>query len=124
MVPRLSFSTAEFTFQTAHDGVGRVQAARSATSGCGTVCNFIDLVVVPAGCSVGWHRHGPDDEELYIIIDGHGSMSVDDQRFVVAAGDVVINRPGGAHGLENTGAQPLRMVVVDVATHAARQEDA
>jgi mannose-6-phosphate isomerase-like protein (cupin superfamily) len=42
-------------------------------------------------------------------------MTVDGTPLVVRPGDVIVNRPGGTHGLRNTGVDPLRLVVVDVA---------
>ena len=45
-------------------------------------------------------------------------MTVDDRSFGVGPGDVIVNRPGGTHGLVNDGAGPLRLVVVDVAVSA------
>jgi mannose-6-phosphate isomerase-like protein (cupin superfamily) len=42
-------------------------------------------------------------------------MLVDGVIHKVATGDVVVNRPGGSHGLENTGESPLRLVVIDIA---------
>lgn len=61
----------------------------------------------------GLHTHGLDDEELYVIVAGTGTMTVDDLQFEVGPGDVVINRPGGAHGLANTSRHNLRIVVID-----------
>ena len=59
------------------------------------------------------HRHG-DQEETYVIVDGSGTMVVDGTRLEVGHGDVIVNRAGGSHGLENTGTEPLRLVVLDV----------
>jgi len=36
------------------------------------------------------------------------------ETFAVRAGDLVRNPPGGEHGLENTGAAPLRLFVVEL----------
>jgi quercetin dioxygenase-like cupin family protein len=38
----------------------------------------------------------------------------------ICPGDVILNRPGGSHGLKNTGDQDLRIVVIEV---DVRKED-
>lgn len=109
-----TFADADFEALVAHDGEGRISAARVLARGGGGGAEFIDLVVVPPGCTIGEHAHGAD-EETYVIVDGSGTMTVDGTSLVVGPGDVVVNRAGGTHGLRNTGADPLRLVVVDVA---------
>jgi len=76
--------------------------------------NFVDYAVLPAGTSIGPHRHG-DDEELYLILEGRGQMQLDDEVFEVGPGHVIVNRRNGVHGLQNTGTEPLRILVVEVA---------
>jgi mannose-6-phosphate isomerase-like protein (cupin superfamily) len=114
-----TFGDAEFERIVAHGGEGTISAARVLAAGEGGGAEFIDLVVVPPGCTIGEHTHGPD-EETYVIVAGSGTMTVDGAQLAVGAGDVVVNRAGGTHGLRNTGAQPLRLVVVDVATVRGR----
>ncbi len=80
----------------------------------GTGINFVDLTIVPAGSDIGVHTHQADNEEIYIVISGHGVMAVDGEEFPVGPGHVIINRPGGTHALRNTGDTELRMVVVEV----------
>ena len=41
-------------------------------------------------------------------------MRVENEDVEVGPGDVIVNPPGGTHGLANTGVEPLRMVVLDV----------
>lgn len=38
----------------------------------------------------------------------------DGEAFPVRAGDLVVNRPGGEHGLENTGDVSLRLFVLEL----------
>jgi len=75
--------------------------------------NFVDYAVVPPGASIGLHAHG-DDEELYLVLAGEGLMRVDGHELRVRPGHVVLNRPGGRHGLVNDGTEPLRLFVVEV----------
>jgi mannose-6-phosphate isomerase-like protein (cupin superfamily) len=76
--------------------------------------DFIDLTTVPAGHSIGSHTHEPDDEEVYVVIDGRGLMQMDGREFEVGAGDVIVNRRGGTHGLTNIGQDDLRLVALNV----------
>lgn len=114
-----TFADASYEAVVAHDGQGKISAARVVAARAGGGAEFIDLVVVPPGCSIGEHTHGAD-EETYVIVDGSGTMTIDGTSLVVGPGDVVVNRAGGTHGLRNTGADPLRLVVVDVTVGGER----
>lgn len=105
-----TFEQAALAPVVAHGEQGAVLAARVLE---GAPLAFVDLVVVPVGAAIGRHEHGAD-EEVYVVVSGTGEMVVDGSRFGVGPGHVVVNRPGGTHELANTGAEPLRLVVVDV----------
>jgi uncharacterized cupin superfamily protein len=75
--------------------------------------NFVHDDILPPGVSIGNHRH-TDDEEYYYIVSGMGTMTLDQERFEVAPGDITAVYPGGEHGLENTGDEDLRIIVVSV----------
>jgi mannose-6-phosphate isomerase-like protein (cupin superfamily) len=113
-----SFGDASLLDEVAHEGVGRVRTARVLTASDGSNYRFVDLTEIPPGNSVGIHRHDHGDEEVYVIISGHGRMRVENDEVDVEPGDVIVNPPGGTHGLANTGSEPLRMVVLDVETRA------
>jgi mannose-6-phosphate isomerase-like protein (cupin superfamily) len=110
-----SFATEALATEVAHDGSGEIGTVRVLRDADGSHFSFIDLTEIPPGHSVGIHTHGPDDEEAYVIICGRGRMHVDGEEFEVGPGDVIVNTPGGTHGLANIGTEPLRMVVLDVA---------
>jgi len=78
--------------------------------------NFVHDDVLPSGVSIGAHRH-TGDEEYYYIVSGKGMMTLDDVRFEVAAGDITAVYPGGVHGLENTGSDDLRLIVISARIH-------
>jgi mannose-6-phosphate isomerase-like protein (cupin superfamily) len=75
--------------------------------------NFVDYAVLPPGSSIGLHTHG-ENEELYLILEGEGTMTLDSDEFPVRPGHVILNRPHGTHGLQNTGSVPLKLFVVEV----------
>jgi mannose-6-phosphate isomerase-like protein (cupin superfamily) len=99
----------------AHGGEGVIRFARVAEAGALTgACNFIDYAVLPPGASIGHHRHRHDEEELYLVLEGQGSMWRDGELFDVRSGDLVRNRAGGEHGLRNTGGGLLRLFVFEL----------
>ena len=117
-----TFAEAPFESGIAHQGDGQIASARVVADTAGGGAAWIDLVVVPPGCSIGEHRHG-DDEETYVIVDGSATMVVDGSEIQVGPGDVIVNRVGGTHGLRNTGESPLRLVVLDVALRVRERTD-
>jgi len=82
--------------------------------------SFVDYAVLPPGASIGLHRHGLD-EELYLVLEGTGTMQRDGHEFRVRPGSVIVNRPHGEHGLRNDGEVPLRLFVIEIAA-GAREE--
>jgi quercetin dioxygenase-like cupin family protein len=112
---RSSFEEAGLRSTEAHGPTHPILSARMLDRPGGDGCLFIDLSEIPPGGSVGMHTHGLGDEEIYVVIEGSGQATMDGERFAVGPGHVLINRPGGAHGLENDGQVPLRIVVIDVA---------
>jgi mannose-6-phosphate isomerase-like protein (cupin superfamily) len=74
---------------------------------------FLHDDVLDPGVSIGVHEH-TEDEEYYLILEGNGIMTLNEDRVEVGAGDVTAVFPGGRHGLENTGNAPLRIIVISV----------
>lgn len=67
--------------------------------------------LLPVGASVGQHRH-VETEEIYYLLEGRGRMSVGAETREVAAGDAVFIPRGAIHRLENTGDEPIRLLLV------------
>src|SRR5688500_1775899 len=67
--------------------------------------------VLPAGAAVGRHHH-LETEEVYYLLEGRGRMTVGAETREVAAGDAIFIPRGQTHTLENTGAEPLRLLLV------------
>ena len=79
-----------------------------------TDASFIDFVEIPPGASIGVHTHG-ENEEIYFIIEGSGSMRTNAEVQRVGRGDLVLNRRGWSHGLSNDSDAPLLVLVMEVA---------
>jgi mannose-6-phosphate isomerase-like protein (cupin superfamily) len=75
--------------------------------------DFIHDDILPPGVSIGKHKH-TDDEEYYYILSGNGLMTLDHEKFEVSGGDITAVYPGGEHGLENTGCEDMRIIVISV----------
>lgn len=54
-----------------------------------------------AGKSTRGHSH-PGQEEVYYFISGYGEMELDDQKFKVEGGDIVLIPDGAFHRVHNT----------------------
>jgi mannose-6-phosphate isomerase-like protein (cupin superfamily) len=78
-----------------------------------TNLQFVLLCILEPGSSIGYHQHG-ENEEVYVILEGSGVMRVNDEVREVIAGDVVLNKPGWSHGLENNGDVLLKVLVFEV----------
>ncbi|HVG22352.1 MAG TPA: cupin domain-containing protein [Blastocatellia bacterium] len=75
-----------------------------------TQCSLAEEVL-PPGRAVTPHYH-KQVEEIYYILSGSGVMTVGDERREVGAGDAVYVPRGHRHTLENTGAEPIRLLLV------------
>lgn len=100
--------------QVAHGGHGEISNVfLYGREDFDTPLRFIIHAEVPPGHSIGEHRHG-HDEEVYVILSGHGRMTVNGDEREVEPGDVLLNKPGWSHGLRNTSDEPLRILVFEV----------
>jgi uncharacterized cupin superfamily protein len=104
-----------------HGGLGTVACAEylGDYGKKGPGITFIHDDLLPPGASIGEHRH-EFDEEVYVILEGTGAMTVDGARHEVSGGDICLTRSGHSHSLVNTGKVPLRLVVVGVNLTANR----
>lgn len=75
-----------------------------------TRCSLAEEVL-PPGHAVTPHRHR-EIEEVYYILEGRGMMTVGDEQCEVAAGDAVYVPRGHRHTLANTGAEPIKLLLV------------
>lgn len=75
-----------------------------------TRCSLAEETLLP-GQSVTPHHHR-EIEEIYYILSGSGVMRVGDEKREVAAGDAVYVPRRSVHTLENTGAEPIKLLLV------------
>jgi mannose-6-phosphate isomerase-like protein (cupin superfamily) len=75
-----------------------------------TRCSLAEETLLP-GQAVTPHHHR-EIEEIYYVLSGRGVMSVGDEKREVAAGDAIYVPRGSRHTLENTGAEPIKLILV------------
>ncbi|MEK6300198.1 MAG: cupin domain-containing protein [Acidobacteriota bacterium] len=80
------------------------------TSSAITQCSLAEEIL-PPGHSVRPHHHRQTDE-IYYIVAGRGVMTVGAEQREVGPGDAVYIPPKHRHTLQNTGAEPMRIVLV------------
>lgn len=108
------FDQSLMTWHQSHEGKGKI-GVRTVWESMDFQTNigFLGHALLPPDTSVGYHRHDTI-EECYIIMQGSGRMTVDDETQEVGPGDVIFNRLGGSHGIYNHTANNLEMFVVAV----------
>jgi mannose-6-phosphate isomerase-like protein (cupin superfamily) len=73
-----------------------------------TLC--LGVVEIDPGHHSPLHRHRC--EEVYYVVRGSGELESDGQRYPLAPGCAVLNRPDVVHRVHNTGTETLQLVVV------------
>ncbi|QHW31683.1 cupin domain-containing protein [Paenibacillus rhizovicinus] len=96
-----------------HEGVGTLRHITLYNSSeLESKLKFFNYTVLPPGTSIGYHKHA-QDEEVYVILEGTGTMTVDGESTPVKKGDVLVNRPWGEHGLVNDSEDDLCILVFE-----------
>jgi mannose-6-phosphate isomerase-like protein (cupin superfamily) len=67
--------------------------------------------VLPPGAAVGRHYH-LETEEVYYILSGAGEMTVGKDTRQIGAGDAIFIPRNNTHTLRNTGAEPMKLLLV------------
>jgi len=76
--------------------------------------SYVDHLLLPAGVTVGRHRH-EGVEEFYYVMNGEGRVLIDKESAPIRKGDAVPVFLNEIHSFENTGAGDLELMVVGVA---------
>lgn len=96
--------------EKAHDGKGKLGFRRIYSHDSFlTNWGFIDHCVLPPGTSIGYHRHDTI-EECYMVIKGKGRATMDGKTFDAQAGDFLLNRLHGEHGIYNNSQEDLVLI--------------
>lgn len=69
------------------------------------------LMSIPPGGEIGEETH-PHTEQTLFFLAGSGEGSLEDSRFSIVPGDVVVVTAGTRHNFRNTGAEPLQVWTV------------
>ncbi|MDQ8757116.1 cupin domain-containing protein [Sphingosinicella sp. LHD-64] len=97
-----------------HDGQGRVDIGWAVERGESELgLQFVHDDMLPPGAGIGEHFHA-DSEEVYFLIEGAGTLLLDGAEHPFAAGDISLLKRGHSHGICNTGAGPMRLLVWQV----------
>jgi mannose-6-phosphate isomerase-like protein (cupin superfamily) len=68
-------------------------------------------VTLPPGSSIGLHTH-TDEDELYFILTGRGTVTDGETGTAVSGGCSILTRSGETHSIENTGQEDLVLLAV------------
>jgi mannose-6-phosphate isomerase-like protein (cupin superfamily) len=96
------------TVKTAHGSEIRPLIDRTTSSV--TQCSLAEEVL-PPGRAVTPHRHH-QIEEIYYILSGNGIMTIGEDSRPVTAGDAIYVPRETSHTLENTGSEPIKLLLV------------
>jgi mannose-6-phosphate isomerase-like protein (cupin superfamily) len=91
-----------------HSGGGRTTAYSFFTKAPGLKLIFRKRALHP-GSAIGYHLQTED--EIYYVVSGRGTMTIDGKSFDVSAGDAILTRPGSSHGLKQVGAEDLLILI-------------
>jgi mannose-6-phosphate isomerase-like protein (cupin superfamily) len=108
-----NFLEAPMKLGSSHKGNGEVHSVKLYDDhDFASPLKFLYYMVMPPGTSIGYHQHG-QNEEMYLVLEGTGRMTVNGEERDVKPGDVLLNRAGWSHGLENTGSEPIRLLIYE-----------
>ena len=111
-----SFAQAELAWRDAiHGGCGQI-ATRHVLKpeDFHSSWTFLDHAVLSEGGSVGYHYHDAL-EESFVVLNGQGLMTIDDETFEVGPGSVTWQGIGEGHGIYNPSPEELEFVRIAVA---------
>lgn len=95
-----------------HEGQGLVRSVKLFDqSETKSHLKYVAYTSIPVGGAIGFHDHVSTREEVYVILSGHGKMTIDEMTSLCGPGDTILTQPGQKHGLDNVGDTPLEVFV-------------
>ncbi|MFP4006032.1 MAG: cupin domain-containing protein [Candidatus Hadarchaeia archaeon] len=76
---------------------------------------FIHWSTLEKGATIGRHPQGNSDE-VYIILNGKGKMTVDGETVELGPGDACLTQAGSHHSFKNIGDEDIEFIVVTAST--------
>ena len=105
-----------------HEGKGEIGSRKIwETRDFQTNFGYLTHYLLPPQTSIGYHRHDTF-EECFIIMNGSGRVTVDDETEEVNPGDAIPNRLGGAHGIYNHTQEILELFSVAVCMEKGKMD--
>ncbi len=71
----------------------------------------LDLYCLAPGQAQKAHRHD-DQDKICFVLDGRGTFTLDGREEILDAGDAIVAPAGASHGIVNSGAGALLVLVV------------
>lgn len=68
-------------------------------------------LTLPAGASIGFHRHD-GEEEVFYVLSGTAEMDDDGKKVELRSGDTILTGGGAGHAVKAVGDEPLVMLAV------------
>lgn len=108
-----NFLEAPLRIASSHQGTGEVKSVKLfSEEDYDSKLRFFYYMELPPGTSIGYHGH-EQNEEVYVVLEGQGRMTVNGEERDVKPGDVILNKPNWSHGLENSSDSIVRLLVYE-----------
>jgi len=65
--------------------------------------------VLKPGSAIGYHKQSED--EIYYVLSGRGTMTLDGKAYEVGPGTAILTRTGSSHGLKQVGTEDLVIIL-------------
>ena len=86
-------------FASCHDGEGTLLCKSLLDNLESERFNFMHSDDMPAGVSIGLHKH-IYNEEIYYLVSGKGILTYDDNKYEMKKGDISLCKIGHSHAFE------------------------
>ena len=102
------------TVENCHDGTGTLECTHVLKKGDSEAgIRFMHDDLLAPGATIGEHTHA-EGEEIYFVVEGHGTMIMDGEQIPMGPGDISMVKPGHSHGIINADDNTMRLIVLEV----------